>query len=133
MSREVYEATALRDGRFWLLRVPAVGRSTQAHRLDQAEDMVRDLVAIMTGKPADAFEVNVVVELEPELRALISEAVAAKADAAARQQAASIAQREAISRLAESGYTVRDTGRLLGLTYQRVAQLRAALDTRDSA
>lgn len=133
MSREVYEATALRDGRFWLLRVPAVGRSTQAHRLDQAEDMVRDLVAIMTGKPADAFEVNVVVELEPELRALISEAVAAKADAAARQQAASIAQREAISRLAESGYTVRDTGRLLGLTYQRVAQLRAAQETRDSA
>ena len=128
MTRKTYDATARRDGKFWLLHVPEVDRYTQALRLDQAEDMVRDLVSIMTGESEDSFDVDVIVDLDPELNALISDAVTAKAEAVARQQAASRAQRDAIRRLTESGYTVRDTGRLLGLTYQRVAQLRSEQD-----
>ncbi len=130
MSRKTYEVIARRDGKTWLLRVPAVDRSTQALRLDQAEDMARDLIAIMTGKPEDSFDVEITTNLDPELSALISEVILAKAEAAERQKAASVAQRLAVRKLTESGYTVRDTGRLLGLTYQRVAQLRA--DQHDS-
>ncbi len=128
MTRKTYEVIAQRDGNSWLLRVPAVERSTQALRLDQAEDMARDLIAIMSGKPEDSFDVEITTNLDPELTALISEVVRVKAEAAERQKAASLAQRQAVRKLTESGYTVRDTGRLLGLTYQRVAQLRADQD-----
>ena len=129
MTRKAYEVIVQRDGRFWQLRVPAVERSTQALRLDQAESMARDLIAIMTGKPEDSFDVEITTNLDPELTMLISEAALAKAEAAERQKAASVAQRLAVRKLTESGYTVRDTGRLLGLTYQRVAQLRAGQKT----
>ena len=125
MTRRTYEVIAQRDGNYWMLRVPAVERSTQALRLDQAEEMARDLIAIMTGKPADSFDVEIKTNIDPELTALVSEAALAKAEAVERQKVASLVQRQAVSKLTESGYTVRDTGRLLGLTYQRVAQLRA--------
>ena len=124
MTRTKYEVIAQRDQSFWLLRIPAVERSTHALRLDQADDMARDLIAIMTGEPEDSFDVEITTHLEPELSALISKAALAKSEAAERQKAASLAQRQAVRKLTESGLTVRDTGRLLGLTYQRVAQLR---------
>jgi hypothetical protein len=83
----------------------------------------------MIGEPEDSFDVEITTNLDPELTALISEVTVAKAEAAERQKAASLVQRQAVRRLTESGYTVRDTGRLLGLTYQRVAQLRAGQKT----
>jgi len=129
MIRETYEVIAQRDGESWLLRVPAVERSTQALRLAQAEDMARNLIAIMIGKPEDSFDVEVTTNLDPELSALISEVAVAKAEAVERQKAASLVQRQAVRKLTESGYTVRDSGRLLGLTYQRVARLRAGQKT----
>ncbi len=92
--------------------------------------MARDLIAIMTGDSEDAFDVEVTTKLDPKLSALLSEVRAAKAEAAERQKVASTVQREAVRQLVESGYTVRDTGRLLGLTYQRVAQLRADREPR---
>jgi len=131
MTRKTYDVIAQRDGKSWLLRVPAVERSTQALRLDQAEDMARDLIAIMTGQPEGSFDVEITTNLDPDLSSLISEVALAKAEAAERQKVASLAQRQAVRKLTESGYTVRDTGRLLGLTYQRVAQLRADRDSAD--
>ena len=131
MERRRYEAIAQRDGDSWLLRVPMVERSTQALRLDKAEEMARDLIAVMTGAPADSFDVEVTTRLEPDLSAHLSRVAQAKVEAAERQREASALQREAVRKLTESGLTVRDTGRLLGLTYQRVAQLRAERRTAD--
>lgn len=125
MNRMRYEVLASRDGDSWLLRVPAVDRSTQALRLDQAEEMARDLIAIMTNRPSDSFDVEITTRLDPELSDLLSQVARAKSEAKERQEEASRLQRRAVRALTESGLTVRDTGRLLGLTHQRVAQLRA--------
>ena len=125
MNRMRYEVLASRDGDSWLLRVPAVDRSTQALRLDQAEEMARDLIAIMTNRPSDSFDVEITTRLDPELSDLLSQVARAKSEAKERQEEASRLQRQAVRALTESGLTVRDTGRLLGLTHQRVAQLRA--------
>lgn len=125
MNRKRYEVLASRDGDSWLLRVPAVERSTQALRLDQAEEMARDLIAIMTNRPSDSFDVEITTRLDPELSDLLSQVARAKSEAKERQEEASRLQRRAVRALTESGLTVRDTGRLLGLTHQRVAQLRA--------
>ena len=125
MNRMRYEVLASRDGDSWLLRVPAVDRSTQALRRDQAEEMARDLIAIMTNRPSDSFDVEITTRLDPELSDLLSQVARAKSEAKERQEEASRLQRQAVRALTESGLTVRDTGRLLGLTHQRVAQLRA--------
>lgn len=125
VKRTTYEVIAKRDGGSWLLRVPAVDRSTQALRLDQAEEMARDLISIMTGLPPESFEIEITTKLDPELSGLLAQVARAKAEAVEHQQQASRLQRQAVRVLTDSGLTVRDTGRLLGLTHQRVAQLRS--------
>ena len=125
-ARKVYRATAERDGRFWLLDVPEIERVTQARRLDQAEMMVRSLISIMTGEPEDSFDVDIRPQLETALSDVVLRALAAKSRAAGAQAEASNLQREAVRLMGESGMTIRDAGDLLGITHQRVAQLRAS-------
>ena len=62
VTRKTYGVTARRDGDFWLLDVFAVRRATQCRRLDEAVDMARDLIAIMTGEAEDSFDVQLTVD-----------------------------------------------------------------------
>lgn len=55
---KVYEVTAERDGRFWLIRIPEVDGVTQALSLDDVSGMARDYIAITLDVPADSFEVE---------------------------------------------------------------------------
>jgi hypothetical protein len=132
-ARKIYQATAERDGPFWLLDVPEIERVTQARRLDQAELMVRSLVSIMTGEPEDSFDVAIQPQLEAALSDVVLRAVAAKGRAVAAQAEASNLQREAVRSITESGMTIRDAGDLLGITHQRVAQLLASTPERPIA
>jgi hypothetical protein len=54
-----YYAEAVPDGEFWSIRVPAIGRTTQARSLAEIEPMTRDLIAVMTGVPAGSFGLTV--------------------------------------------------------------------------
>lgn len=55
-----YHATAERHGRFWLVHVKEVDRWTQGRTLAEAEEMARDLVAVMRNVEPD--KVDVVLE-----------------------------------------------------------------------
>jgi hypothetical protein len=44
---KTYRVDVERDGRFWLIHVPAVERWTQARNVREIEPMARDLIAIM--------------------------------------------------------------------------------------
>ena len=122
-ERRIYQATAERDGSTWLIRVPAISRSTQARRLDQADDMARDLIALMTDEDPSSFDVEIRAELAPHLGRLVQIAVERTASARHEQLMASLASRAAAHALTQGGLTVRDAGRLLGISYQRVQQL----------
>ena len=60
----IYHAEVARDGDFWHIRVPEVGRSTQARTDDEIEPMARDLIAIMDEIPADSFRLEVMIAPE---------------------------------------------------------------------
>jgi hypothetical protein len=63
-GRPTYTVFAERDGHFWFLRV--MGREemfTQSVRLDQAEAMVRDLIATWDQVPDDSFDLRLVPRL----------------------------------------------------------------------
>lgn len=49
----------MRDGQFWLIRVPEVDRATQARHLREVEAMARDLIAIMEDVAPDSFALDV--------------------------------------------------------------------------
>jgi hypothetical protein len=83
--RQIYrvEIERGRTGRWWLidvLEVPAA--HSQARRLDQAEDVARDLIALLTDADPGSFDVNIRVELPAEVRADLDRAEELRQDAA---------------------------------------------------
>ena len=119
----IYHANATRDDRFWLVHVPEVDRHTQARTVDEIDVMARDLIAIMTGAEASSVELRVTIELPASVRTKLDRVErareterAARADAAAELRAAAL-------ELKRTGMSVRELGRVLGVSYQRAGQL----------
>jgi predicted XRE-type DNA-binding protein len=131
MTAKSFKATAHRSEGWWALEVtgddlphPAY---TQARRLDQAEAMVRDLLALH-------FEIGVNevgdVEIVPVLDAALAEEVSQTRQA--REQAeklradAANQTRRTAQRLRAQGLAQRDISVLLGVSHQAVSQLLAS-------
>jgi hypothetical protein len=122
-----YDVEVTRDGRWWMIAIPAVDGLTQARRLDEVNDMARSYIAIQTDVALSTVElgnVTVCVGGEDvakdidELRELkrIADEAAARAAEALRGMA---------RRLASEDVPVRDIGSVLGVSHQRVSQLVA--------
>jgi len=54
-----YEAEVSRDGRWWMIHVPAIDGLTQSERLPDAELMARELIAVTLDIPIDEIAVDV--------------------------------------------------------------------------
>ncbi len=125
-----YTAVCRRSGNWWAVSIRELkGVHTQARRLDQVPDMARDAIALML--EADPGEVQVTVE--PEMPAPVEDALAARRAAREAERAAEEATAIAARQLLDEGYTIRDAGRLLGLSPQRISQIapRASRTPRD--
>lgn len=117
-------AVARRDGRWWAISVPEVeGAFTQTRRLDQVPDMVADAVGMLL--EIDPATVEVTVEPHTDRDSLVAEAREAREAADQAANIASAAMRKAARELLDDGLTVRDAGRLLEVSPQRISQLVA--------
>jgi predicted RNase H-like HicB family nuclease len=124
--RPRYRAIARRDGRWWFVQVPdEQGLYTQVRRLDQAEAMIREVIALVRQVAEDSFDVVV----EPDLNSIggvreaVETALRERERASVAQDAASTTMRHAVSEIRASGYTSRDAGMLLGVSNQRISQI----------
>jgi len=120
-----YTATASREGRWWIVTVPAVDGVTQARRLADVDEMARSLVAVTLDVAVEDVTIDLSVaavdgvEVEAELTAIRDERAQA---AALERDASSRAQRLARDLVAQD-VSLRDVGAILGLSHQRVHQL----------
>ena len=122
MEVTTYSAVCRRTGRWWAISVPGLkGVHTQARRLDQVAAMTREAIALML----DVDPATIQVEVSPELPATATHALDARRVAREAEQAAEKATATAVRALLDDGYTVRDTGALLGLSPQRISQIAA--------
>ncbi|TPF97598.1 transcriptional regulator [Bifidobacterium sp. UTCIF-39] len=124
MNTGTVTAVCTRSGGWWAVEVPEIpGLFTQARRLDQVEDMVRDAAKMLDSK-VDA------VHIEPKLDAETScmvEELFAKRDAARKaQEEASRIARSTVTALRNEGLTVRDVAAVTGVSPQRVSALQQA-------
>ena len=120
-----YTAEVTRDGRFWLINVPEIDRVTQARTVAEIEPMARDLIDIMTDGAAGDFELDVRIELPGSVSMHLAEAERLRGVEAEARSAAAVEFRRAALELKESGLSVRELGRVLGVSHQRASQLTA--------
>lgn len=115
-------AEVQRSGGWWAISVPEVpGAFTQTKRLDQVPAMVAEAVRLMFDD--DALDVDVEVVAHTEADDLLRRTMEARAEAEGAAARAAALTAEAAVVLTGSGLTVRDTGKLLGISPQRVSQL----------
>jgi predicted RNase H-like HicB family nuclease len=120
-------AKVTRTGDWWAIEVPEVpGVFTQAKRLDQVEEMVQDAIAMMTGTEPGSVQVQVAPVLPDSIENDLRQARDLTAQAARLQEQASAATRRVVVELREvERLSVRDVGKLLEVSPQRVSQLAA--------
>ena len=105
------------------------GPGLAIRRLDQIRKRARTLLENHCGPDVDVDELEVQVQVVAPLAvaAAVTRAIDASERAADLQDEASHATRDAVRLLVnEEGLSLRDTGILLGLTYERVRQLNAS-------
>jgi len=124
MNKRVYTVHCQRSGGWWAIMIPEVpGAFTQARRLDQVESMASDVIALMLGVPEDSFGIHLAPVLDDRAQKVLEQADKAKGAAQDAQREAVAAMSMAARTLVREGLTVRDAGRLLGVSFQRVSQL----------
>jgi hypothetical protein len=123
-TKAKYTARAVRDGDWWAIDVLEDPRLfTQARRLDLVEYMARDVISLWFEVPEDSFDLDVQVELPPKVREVVDAVDAVRVRSTAAQREESETLRAAADAMLVSGLTLRDAGRLLGVSHQRIAQL----------
>lgn len=125
-TRPTYTAVCTRSDGWWAIEVPEVrGAFTQARRLEQAEEMAREAIALLLNVPENSFDVAVSPHLPPELDQTVTQVRQLREQAERLEVAAAEATSKASHDLRHSqlDLPIRDIGWLLGISYQRVAQL----------
>jgi len=134
-----YEVNVTRDGRWWMITVPelagyvsadgAVNLSdtTQARRLSEVESQARDFICTVTDCPPSAVSMNIGITVaDIDVTARMAQ-VAEDRERAERYAAAAASEARELARdLAAHGVAVRDVGDVLGVSFQRAAQLTSA-------
>ena len=126
-KRKVYTARAQREGKWWAISIKGLpGALSQVRRLDQAEALAREVIALVLDVSEDSFDVVVAPSINEEHRDALAEL-----DQAREQYAESMAalaewqQKVTLLLIREAGLTVRDAATILGVSFQRVSQLTA--------
>ena len=85
--------------------------------------MARDLLALMLEVEPDSFNLDVHIELPADVHERFQRAEKLREQAAAAQAEAASEVRAVARQLVERGMPLREVGKALGVSYQRVHQL----------
>lgn len=125
---KTYAATVTREGRWWMVAVPEIDGLTQARRIDEAELMARELIAVTLDIALEDVAVTVTVESvgEVPVRSIVERIESDRRAAMELERGASRQAIELAKQLAAENVTVRDVGSILHVSYQRAHQLTTA-------
>ena len=128
MKLKTYTARCRRVGDWWAISVPELkGVNTQARRLEKADAMVRDAIALFLDVPADSFDIKIEPILPRDLQKKVGRARRVRGEADVLQaEAVTVSAAVAADLVQRAHLTVRDAGRVLGISHQRIAQLLKA-------
>jgi hypothetical protein len=122
-----YQVVVTRDGRWWMIHVPAIDGLTQARRLADVEQMARELIAVTLDVRLSEVAVEVTfgdidgIPVGSCIKTISTE----KAEAARLEADAAARTKFLVKELVAHGVPLRDIGELLGISFQRAGQLAA--------
>ncbi len=122
-TKRTYGVTVERDGRWWVFEIPELGTGGQARTLGEVEYEAQGVAAMWLGVAPETVEVAVAVKGQDDVLAEWSAAEADEEAAREAQSRAAARRRTVVRTLRRQGYTAPDTGRVLGISKQRVYQL----------
>jgi DNA-directed RNA polymerase specialized sigma subunit len=120
---KTYHADVIRDGKFWLIRVREIDRSTQALRYKDVAAMASDLIEIMEDLRSDEYDLHLTVQLPSSVKDHQARAEVLREEARRKQAEAAAENRAAVQELLALGLSQREAGDVLGVSFQRVSQL----------
>lgn len=120
MSKRTYAVTVEREGRWWVFEIPELDTAGQARNLAEVPTEARGIISAWEQVPLESVEVSVTVKSAEDAQ---TEWQQAEADLAAAQARASARKRAVVVKLRSKGLTADDTGRVLGISKQRVFQI----------
>jgi DNA-directed RNA polymerase specialized sigma subunit len=118
-----YHAEVTRDGRFWLIRVREIDRSTQAIRYKDVTAMANELIEIMAGVSRDEYVLQLEVHLPSSVQDHLARAEVLREEAERKRAEAAAENRAAVRELLAQGLSQREAGDVLGVSFQRISQL----------
>ncbi|MDQ1113917.1 hypothetical protein QE418_003365 [Microbacterium testaceum] len=121
-------ATATREGKWWMIRIPEIEGLTQARRLSDADEAAREYVAVTLDVPLEDVQVDVKVAWIGDLdvdRAM-HEITEARTSALKLEREASECAVALAKHLAAKDVPLRDIGAIMGVSHQRAGQLVSA-------
>ncbi|RPE73740.1 MULTISPECIES: XRE family transcriptional regulator [unclassified Frondihabitans] len=119
------EATATRDGRWWLVRVPDLDAVGQARTVRDIPAVAAEVAALHLNVPEEDVDVHVTVHVSEEAERLWEEARKIEEEARAVQQRAAELRREAVRLSRADGYKLDAAAAAFGVTPGRIQQLAA--------
>lgn len=120
---KTYHAEVTRDGRFWLIRIPEIDRSTQALHYKDVPTMASELIEIMEGLGSEDYNLHLKVHLPSSVEDHLARAEVLREEAIQKNAEAASESRAAVRELLAEGLSQREAGEVLGLSFQRVNQL----------
>ncbi|MCT1867462.1 hypothetical protein M3B90_07970 [Dermabacter sp. p3-SID358] len=123
MAASSFHVLARREGRWWVVEIPALDIATQTRNLKDARAVATEAIGLYL----DVDESKVIVDLSIQLPRDVSSTwqKARDLEEESRKTSAEAARlsRAAVRTLRASGMSQRDAAEALGLSYQRIAQL----------
>jgi predicted RNase H-like HicB family nuclease len=122
---KLYEYDITQEDGLWVIHIPELDLVTQAEHLRDTDRMATSIISLHLNVSAKTILVrrSNIIGLPKGAAEAVLEAVEARGRWNAAQEVATEVTLKAVHRLRDSGISLRDTGYLLGLSHQRVAQL----------
>jgi hypothetical protein len=122
---KVYEYNITQEDGLWVIHIPELELVTQAEHLRDTDRMATSIISLhlKVGSASILVRRSNIFGLPKGAAEAISKAVEARGRWNAAQEVATEVTLKAVHRLRDCGVSLRDTGYLLGLSHQRVAQL----------
>jgi len=125
--KRIVTVTAQRSGKWWVLECAESGSVSQCSTLTQADAEMREAIAFQMGLAEDAFDITVQIVAPMDFLLQVSEAEQLHSEAARLSRKAAVARARAAKTLSHHySMSIRDIGRVMGISYQRAQQLVAA-------